>query len=169
MTSFIGMITIFVPFIALSAVYADTGRAGEAYGVVVCLFLFDIMYNVACNPLLYSYATEVMPFHMRSRGLAVKNLVGQIALIINMYVNPIALSAIGYHYYIFFLCLDCFWLGVIWFFFVETRGYTLEEVQQFFEDRVGTGTFVIEASNQSLQSNNTMVEERSRSLKAQHS
>src|SRR5688572_32738502 len=79
MSSFIGMITIFVPFIALSAVYAQRGQTGAGYGVVVCLFLFDIMYNVACNPLLYSYTTEVMPFYMRSRGLAVKNLVGQVA------------------------------------------------------------------------------------------
>jgi MFS family permease len=141
------MISIFVPFIALSAVYTQKKQPGEGYGVVVCLFLFDIMYNVACNPLLYSYATEVMPFHMRSRGLAVKNLVGQVALIINMYVNPIALAAIGYHYYIFFLCLNCFWLFIIWFFFVETRGYTLEEIQQFFEGSLGPSSMVIEVKD----------------------
>ena len=148
MTSYIGMITIFVPFIALSAVYAQTGRKSEGYGVVVCLFLFDIMYNVACNPLLYSYVTEIMPFYMRSRGLAVKNLVGQLALITNMYVNPIALAEIGYYYYIFFLGLNCVWLAIIWYFFVETKGYTLEEIQQFFEtDILGHRTDVIESKD----------------------
>lgn len=144
MSSYIGMITIFVPFISLSAVYAQTLKQGAGYGVVVCLFLFDIMYNVACNPLLYSYATEVMPFYMRSRGLAVKNLVGQVALIANMYVNPIALAEIGYHYYIFFLGLNCVWLAIIWGFFVETRGYTLEEIQLFFEGHIGMSTVAID-------------------------
>ncbi|KAI4593731.1 hypothetical protein KJ359_009010 [Pestalotiopsis sp. 9143b] len=145
MTSYAGMIVIFVPFITLSAMYAQHGRPGEGYGVVVCLFLFDVMYNVACNPLLYSYVTEVMPFYMRSRGLAVKNLVGQLALIANMYVNPIALEATGYHYYIFFLGLNCIWLAVIWLFFVETKGYTLEEIQRFFDGSQGSETVVLES------------------------
>lgn len=133
MTSYIGMIVIFVPFITLSAVYNQTGRVNEGYGVIVCLFLFDFMYNVACNPLLYSYPTEIMPFFMRTRGLAVKNLVGQIALIINMYVNPIALAAIGYHYYIFFLALNCVWLFLIWMYFPETNGYSLEKLALLFD------------------------------------
>ncbi|CAJ2500434.1 Uu.00g032870.m01.CDS01 [Anthostomella pinea] len=123
----------FVPFIALSAVYAQTTKASYGYGVVVCLFCFDIMYNVACNPLLYSYPTEIMPFFMRSRGLAVKNLVGQVALIINMYVNPIALASIEWRYYFVFLVLDCCWLAGIYFGFPETKGYSLEELSSLFE------------------------------------
>lgn len=67
------MITIFDLFIALSAVWAQTSRSNEGYGVIVCLFLFDIIYNIACNPLFYSYTTEIMPFYKRSRGPAVKN------------------------------------------------------------------------------------------------
>jgi hypothetical protein len=99
MESFISMILIAVPFISLSAVFAQSNQrdTGTAYGVVVCLFLYDIAYNIAYNPPLYSYPTEVMPFYMRSKALAVKDMVGQIALIINMYVDPIALAAIGYY------------------------------------------------------------------------
>ncbi|KAF2811402.1 general substrate transporter [Mytilinidion resinicola] len=133
MSSFIGMIVVFVPFIALSATYAQKKSKGAGYGVIVCLFLFDIMYNIACNPLLYSYPTEIMPFFMRAKGLAVKNFVGQIALIINMYVNPIALAKIGYHYYIFFLALNVVWLTLIFMFFPETKGYTLEEMSMLFD------------------------------------
>ncbi|KAH8898804.1 general substrate transporter [Thozetella sp. PMI_491] len=132
MVSFVGMITIFVPFIALSAIYSQR-QGNEGYGVIACLFLFDIMYNVACNPLLYSYTTEIMPFFMRSKGLAVKNFVGQIALIINMYVNPVALAAIAWRYYFVFLALNCLWLFLIWMFFPETKGYSLEELAVLFD------------------------------------
>lgn len=134
MASFAGMIVVGVPFTVLSAVYVQTRRTSAGYGVVVCLFIYDVAYNIACNPLLYSYTTEIMPFFMRARGLAVKTLVGQIALIINMYVNPIALAAIGYHYYIFFIGLNCFWLTLIFFFFPETKGYSLEELAVLFDD-----------------------------------
>ncbi|KPI45215.1 Lactose permease [Cyphellophora attinorum] len=134
MSSFIGMILVAVPFTALSAVYAQRKVQGAGYGVIVCLFLYDVAYNIACNPLLYSYPTEIMPFYMRSRGLAVKNLTGQVALIINMYVNPIALAAIGYHYYIFFIGLNLFWLTMIYLFFPETKGYSLEELAVLFDD-----------------------------------
>ncbi|RDW66005.1 lactose permease [Coleophoma cylindrospora] len=146
MSSFIGMIIIAVPFISLSAVYLEKAEQRTAYGVIICLFLYDIAYNVACNPLLYSYPTEIMPFFMRSKGLAIKNMVGQVALIINMYVNPIALSAIGYHYYIVFLALNCLWLALIWVFFPETKGYTLEELAGLFEnnDMVIEGVKVVD-------------------------
>ena len=51
-----------------------------------------------------------------------------------MYVNPIALAAIGYHYYFFYLALNCFWLACIYFYFPETRGYSLEELAALFDD-----------------------------------
>ncbi|KAH7028757.1 general substrate transporter [Microdochium trichocladiopsis] len=159
MSSFIGMIIIFVPFIALNAVYVQTGRQGEGYGVIVCLFLFDVMYNVACNPLLYSYPTEIMPFFMRSKGLALKNVVGQVALITNMYVNPIALASIGYYYYIFYLALNCVWLYLIWMFFPETRGYSLEELSLLFDGDGESGDVQLLAAKAGSDENVTVVAE----------
>lgn len=47
-----------------------------------------------------------MPFYIRSKGLVVKNMVGQVALIINIYVTSITLASIWYHYYIVFLALN---------------------------------------------------------------
>ncbi len=164
MGSFIAMITIAVPFITLSAVFANSNpkNTGTAYGVVVCLFLYDIAYNVACNPLLYSYPTEIMPFYMRTKGLAVKTMVGQVALIINMYVNPIALAAIGYHYYIFYLGLNCVWLTLIWMFFPETKGYALEELAMLFDDEANVidGLAKVESSTDKITTLPTVVAEK---------
>ncbi|KAH8660091.1 general substrate transporter [Xylariales sp. PMI_506] len=162
MSSFIGMIVIFVPFIALNAAYAKNSSASEGYGVIVCLFLFDFMYNVACNPLLYLYPTEIMPFFMRSKGLAIKNFAGQIALIINMYVNPIALAAISYYYYIFFLGLNCIWLYIIWAYFPETTGYSLEELSALFDgDTDGTEVLEVKAA---LEGNGEPLDEKAEKM-----
>ena len=44
-------------------------------------------------------------------------MVAQLALVINMYENTIAVASIRYQYYIVFLALRVVWLVVIWTFF----------------------------------------------------
>lgn len=103
LASFIGMIAANVPLTIASAIYAQNGSQAAAKTVVVFLFLYNAAFNIACNPLLYCYATEILPFHIRSRGLSLQIAVSQAALTVNQYVNPIALDSIGYYYYIFYL------------------------------------------------------------------
>lgn len=51
----------------------------------------------------------------------------------NTFINPIALEDIGWKYYIFY----CAWLAVelvtIWYFYVETRYTSLEEIAKHFD------------------------------------
>lgn len=103
LASFIGMIACNVPLTIASAQYDKNGGKSSAYTAVVFLFLYDAAFNLACNPLLYCYATEILPFRIRARGLGLQIAVSQAALTVNQYVNPIALDSIGYYYYIFYL------------------------------------------------------------------
>lgn len=51
----------------------------------------------------------------------------------NTYVTAIALEAIDWHYYLIFVGLNLLY-GAVWFFFgVETRGRTLEELDDVFD------------------------------------
>lgn len=50
-------------------------------------------------------------------------------------MNPIALSAIGWKYYIVYIGLNLLWLTLVYLFFPETKGYKLEELATLFEDR----------------------------------
>jgi hypothetical protein len=54
-------------------------------------------------------------------------------------VNPIALSAIGWKYYIVHIGLDLLWLTLAYMFFPETKGYQLEELAMPFDDRKVVG------------------------------
>ncbi|KAF8864878.1 general substrate transporter [Acephala macrosclerotiorum] len=132
--SFFGMIVCNVPLTISSAVYSKNGNDASAYTAVVFLFLYDAAYNIACNPLLYCYAVEILPYSIRARGLGLQIAVSQAALTVNQYVNPIALDSIGYYYYIFYLGMLILGTAIIYFFFPETKGYTLEELSHFFED-----------------------------------
>ncbi|TVY14531.1 Lactose permease, partial [Lachnellula arida] len=134
LASFAGMVLANVPLTAASAVYADRGSKAAAYTVVVFLFLYNAAFNLACNPLLYCYATEILPFRIRARGLALQIAVSQAALTVNQYVNPIALDNIGFYYYIFYLGMFVLGTVIIYFCFPETKGYSLEELSHLFED-----------------------------------
>ncbi|TVY35415.1 Lactose permease [Lachnellula occidentalis] len=134
LVSFVGMMAANVPLTVASAVYAEHGSKAAASTVVVLLFLYNAAFNLACNPLLYCYATEILPFRIRARGLALQIAVSQAALTVNQYVNPIALDNIGFYYYIFYLGMLVLGTIIIYFCFPETMGYSLEELSHLFED-----------------------------------
>jgi MFS family permease len=103
LTSFFCMILANVPLTICSAIYDQHGSKPAAYLVIVFLFFYNAAFNIANNPLLYCYPTEILPFAIRAKGLSVQIAVSQAALTINQYVNPIALDNIGYYYVFYFL------------------------------------------------------------------
>ncbi|KAL3294213.1 hexose transporter protein [Colletotrichum asianum] len=132
--SFIGMIFANVPLTITSAMYANHGCQAAAYGTVVFLFLYNAAFNIACNPLLYCYTPEILPYSIRSKGLALQVLSSQVMLTVKQYVNPIALDRIGYYCFIFYLGMLFLGLALIYFTFPETKGYSLEELGMLFDD-----------------------------------
>lgn len=141
--SFAGMIAANVPLTVASARYAAKGSQGAARAVVVFLFLYNAAFNLACNPLLYAYVTEILPYGVRTKGLALQIAVSQAALTVNNYVNPIALDAIGYWYFVFYLGMLVAGMVFIWLFFPETKGKSLEELVGLFGDEKGRGLRVV--------------------------
>ncbi|KAJ9137941.1 Hexose transporter protein [Pleurostoma richardsiae] len=132
--SFAGMIAANVPLTVSSAMYDQHGSKGAAYATIVFLFLYNAAFNIACNPLLYCYTPEILPYGIRSRGLALQILASQAALTVNQYVNPIALDRIGYWYFVFYLGMLILGFALIYFTFPETKGYTLEELGMLFDE-----------------------------------
>ncbi|KAH6869064.1 general substrate transporter [Thelonectria olida] len=134
LASFIGLILANIPLIVSNAMYVDHGSKSAAYAVVVFMFFYNAAFNIACNPLLYCYTPEILPYSIRTRGLALQILVSQAALTVNQYVNPIALDSIGYWLFVFYLGVCIMGLAIIWFTFPETKGYNLEELGALFDD-----------------------------------
>lgn len=59
--------------------------------------------------------------------------VQNLALAFNTYVNPIALSAIGWRYYTVFIATTAVIFVIIWFCFPEIKGLTLDEISHVFD------------------------------------
>lgn len=80
-----------------------------------------------------SYPAEIWPFALRARGIAVTLCSTYIALLFNVFVNPIALASIEWKYYFVFVAVLVTALFTIWFTYPETRGHTLEEMAVIFD------------------------------------
>ena len=128
-----GMILANIMMTTLSGLYASRGEEGLGIGVVVVLFFYDAVFNIACNPLIYCYMAEILPFYMRAKATAVAVSWSSALLVSNSYVNSIALDSIGWRYYLVYLGLLWLWLTNIYFFYPETKGIVLEGVAVQFE------------------------------------
>ncbi|WOO79092.1 Lactose permease [Vanrija pseudolonga] len=159
LASMTGMLVSFVAWTICSATYAKSSvfdpaciaenkgksnncvaikaNKGAGYAVIVFIFTFFASYSIALTPLLISYTVEILPYRIRSKGLMVLSLTISAALVFNQYVNPIALDALGWKYYIVFCCFLGFAWVYCYLFVIETRGpngpLPLEEVSSVFE------------------------------------
>ncbi|KAN0084416.1 hexose transporter [Tylopilus felleus] len=115
------------------AEYAQHGTAAAGHAVIVFIFLFSSAYALAFSPLAIGYTVEILPFNLRAKGLTFFNFVVSLALIFNQYVNPIALGALGWKYYVVYVCWLAFEFAFLWFTLVETKDRTLEETAALFD------------------------------------
>ena len=99
-SSCIGMLVFFTLQTACAGHFANTGSDGAAHAVIAFIFLFYAAYNIAFSPLIVSYTVEILPYNIRAKGLSIFNFTISVALIFNQYVNPIALDALGWKYYV---------------------------------------------------------------------
>lgn len=51
-------------------------------------------------------------------------------------VSPIGPAQIGWKYYIFFICSNVTWAGLVFFFNPETKGKSLEQIDEVFGDQL---------------------------------
>lgn len=130
------MLAIFTIWTALSAVNEERNFEQKSLGqsVLAMIFLFYATYNLCLNALPNLYISEVLPYHLRSKGTTTFALVGAVTNVYNGFVNPIAMGAISWRYYIVFCGLLLVELIVFTFVFSETYGYTLEEAAAAFGD-----------------------------------
>ncbi|KAI0055785.1 hexose transporter [Artomyces pyxidatus] len=133
LTSCAGMLVCFIVQTICTAEYFKSGSGPLAHTVIAFIFLFYAFYDLAFTPLIVSYTVEILPYQIRAKGFTLFNLTISCAIIFNQYVNPIALEAISWKYYIVYCCWIAFELVYCYLFVVETKGLSLEETAALFD------------------------------------
>lgn len=135
MGSTFGM-TICLALVAAGAAgKVEYGNSAAATMSIVFIFFFGAVFATGYTPMQPIYPAEVVSNKMRAKAMGTFKLTAGAAGFLNTFVGPIALSSIGYWFYVFFVFWDTFELAFMYLFFVETKGMTLEELDAIFEAR----------------------------------
>ena len=122
-----GMMFSYMSWTIAAGLYAKSNNTDDNAGraVLGVIFFYYFFYNLAWSGLLVGYTAEILPYNIRAKGLTIVFLSVDIALFFNQFINPIALKAIGWKYYIVYTCWLAVELFVVYMLYIETRNVSV--------------------------------------------
>lgn len=136
LTSLLGCLACFVLITALSGSFASSGNTSTGIAMIPFLFLFNSFYAIAFTPIPLLYVPEISPFALRAKSAALLLLSQNIAQAFNQFVNPVALAAIAWKYFIVYVAVISLYFVLFYFFCRETKGLTVEEAGLVYDSAV---------------------------------
>lgn len=123
-----GMIVSFALLGAFVKIYGNsTNRSGQ-YATIFFMFLFNGFYNFCVTPLNCLYPSELFPMKTRAAGATVFKFTNCASGIVGTFVFPIAMDNLGWKFYVINAGYNVVFLLIVIFFWVETKGLSLEEI-----------------------------------------
>ncbi|GAA6017780.1 hypothetical protein JCM11491_004616 [Sporobolomyces phaffii] len=125
--SFGQMISMIITFACLIP-----GTAQAAKGAVFGLFLFLFFFGSTWLELPWLYPAEINPLRTRTASNSVSTMSNWLFNFAVVQFTPPFLAATSWGCFLFFAVWNAIFIPVIWFFYVETAGRTLEEIDLIF-------------------------------------
>ncbi|CAL5873626.1 uncharacterized protein PFLUO_LOCUS7907 [Penicillium psychrofluorescens] len=95
-------------------------------------FLYEAIFAVGWLPVPWLYPAEIMPLRHRTHSTALATASDWIFNYMIVQITPIAISNIRWRTYMIFFALNLFFAVVIWLFYPETSGRSLEELDAIY-------------------------------------
>lgn len=138
----VGMVCCFVVFasVGVTRLWPHGEGNGSSKGAGNCMIVFTMFY-IFCfattwAPLCYVIVSETFPLRVKSKCMALATAANWIWGFLISFFTPFITSAINFYYgYVFMGCL-VFAYFYVFFFVPETKGLTLEEVNEMWMDQV---------------------------------
>lgn len=88
LVAMVGMVLSFVAWTITGAIYENSSELNvqAGYAQLVFIWIFGIFYDIGFSGLLVAYALEILPFHLRAKGMMIMNITVQAVLAIAKYV-----------------------------------------------------------------------------------
>ncbi|KAF2177582.1 lactose permease [Zopfia rhizophila CBS 207.26] len=129
-----GLIGGLFSYVLLTAFTATAKPSNNlAYGTIVAIYLFGIFFAWGWTPLQTLYSVECLENRTRAKGSGLNFLFLNVAMVVNTYGISVGIEKIGWKLYLVYIVWICVEIAVIYWFFVETAGKTLEELKEIFE------------------------------------
>lgn len=98
----------------------------------IAMFYVFSFFFTALGLISWIYQSEIFPTAIRARGSSVATATNWSLNLVFAQCSPLALSKLGYRYFYFFVAFNWAAAGLVWFFYPETVGRSLEEVEEVF-------------------------------------
>ncbi|KAI5122871.1 hypothetical protein M0805_003323 [Coniferiporia weirii] len=115
-----------------SAVWVITGHEAATRGIIVCSYLFVSSFAITMGPVSWTYPAEIFPMRVRAKAVAFSTSANWIFNFALAWAVPPGLSTIAYKTYFIFGTFNFAAFIHIFFCFPETKGRTLEEIEDVF-------------------------------------
>jgi hypothetical protein len=114
------------------------------------LFVFQGALTIGFQATIWVYPSEILPLKLRHRGASISASLNWIFNFLIVYITPPAIGSIKWRFYIIFAILNATWVPIMvccasrykpyllmliqlqYFFFPETKGLHLEDVDRLF-------------------------------------
>ncbi|RKK76706.1 hypothetical protein BFJ68_g10315 [Fusarium oxysporum] len=135
---FSGIVCVLIGEIICLALLEKRQSYGLSIAAIAFLYGHIAFFSSCIDATTYIYASEIFPTHHRARGLSLSLSGLFLASLCFTQAATSALAAISWRYYIVFTVTSALMVVVLYLYFPETKGLSLEEVAKLFGDEVAT-------------------------------
>ncbi|QRV81910.1 Sugar (and other) transporter [Ceratobasidium sp. AG-Ba] len=110
--------------------------AAQRAGVAFIILFGSLFFSCSFGPVSWVYQPEIFPMRIRAMGTSVSTMANWAINVMISQVSPIGLHRLGWKFYLVFICTNIANALIVIFFFPETKGKSLEEMDAVFGDQV---------------------------------
>ncbi|KAL4896720.1 general substrate transporter [Aspergillus ambiguus] len=104
----------------------------KAKASLTFFFLYEAIFAIGWLPIPWLYAPEIMPLRHRTHSAAIAAASDWIFNFLVVQITPISIANIRWKTYMIFFVLNIFFATLVWLFYPETSGRTLEETDALY-------------------------------------
>ncbi|OZJ06915.1 hypothetical protein BZG36_00080 [Bifiguratus adelaidae] len=128
------------------------------YVAIIMMYLFTICFSISWGPCGWIYPAEIFPLRLRAKGTGLSTSANYLMNFVIGEITPVMLKNVTYGTYLLFFATNAVCAALCYFFYPETKGRSLEEMEILFG---GDGAEAIARADMAASGNAAPLEEKS--------
>ncbi|KAF3908984.1 hypothetical protein ABW20_dc0107466 [Dactylellina cionopaga] len=116
----------------LPQIYPNNSSRVADWVCIVFIFIYTFGNGIGYGPTAWVYGSEIFPAHVRAKGLCIAASGSSIGSIVVTQIWPVGIHNIGSKTYYIFFAFNAVSILLIYLYYPETKGKTLEELDELF-------------------------------------